>query len=335
MDLPSPIAPHQSATFEERGVCVPFTTSALAGARVRRDARHGLVLVVPNPAGGRGVYVLPWSGVRDMCHPTLHDSMLHDQISASRGKPVTPNTVRAAARRVATDGAAGRPAYAAAVKALRADVESCQATNKFLLSALATQPAVQADSTEVATLAGMVDEIGVGPQAERASIPVRLTQLRFLHEEFATWSRTGADETGYVSMTCGMAAVAIRCAEAVLAAARGRVADIGGLLAGFRGRAAELAAVVGRPAWVLDGWDLPCLLWAAASDAGAKRMALVEIGQMLAVLPKEAEQWIGAPIDVEMSQAIRRTVAVNQDWRTGFSTLDVVARNEHFRAMAA
>ena len=335
MDLPSPIAPHQSATFEERGVCVPCTPPARAGARGRRDARHGLVLVVPNPAGGRGVYVLPWSGVRDMCHPTLHDSMLHDQIAASRGKPVTPNAVRIAARRVATDGAAGRPAYAAAVKALRTDMESCQATNQFLLSALAAQPAVQADLMDVATLAGLVDEIGVGPHRDRASIPVRLTQLKLVHEEFATRLRTCSDETGYVSMTCGMAALAIRCTERVLTAARDRIADIAGLVASFRSHAADIAAVVGRPAWVLDGWDLPCLLWSAASDAGAQRTAIIEIGQILAVLPKEAEQWIGVPIDVEVSQAIRRMVGVNQDWRTGLSTLDAIARNEHFRAMAA
>ena len=59
MDLPTPIPSHQSATFGERGVSVPFTTPALAGARVRRDARHGLALLVPNPSGGRGIYVLP------------------------------------------------------------------------------------------------------------------------------------------------------------------------------------------------------------------------------------------------------------------------------------
>ncbi len=335
MDLPSPVAPHQSATFEERGVSLPFTTPALAGARVRRDRRHGLVLVVPNPAGGRGVYVLPWSGVRDMCHPTLHDTMLHDHISGSRGKPITPSTVRAAARRVATDGAAGRAAHAAAVKAMRADTESCQATNQYLLSILAAQTAVQADLTEVATLAVIVDEIGVGPHAARASIPLRLAQLQTLHADLTAWSGTVSDETGYVSMTCAMAALAVRCAEQVIAAARERVADIGGLFAGSRSRAADIAAIAARPAWVLDGWDLPCLLWGAASGASDQRTALSEIGQLLAVLPKEAEQWVGASIEVEVNQAIRRTVGINQDWRTGMSTLDAVARNEQFRALAA
>jgi hypothetical protein len=335
MDLPSPIAPHQFATFEERGVSVPFTTPTLAGARVRRDPRHGLVLVVPNPAGGRGVYVLPWSGVRDMCQPTLHDNMLYEQISHRKDRPISPGTVRASARRVAAEGAAGRAAHAAALQANRADIESGQATNQHLLRALAMQPAVQADLTEVATLAGMVDEIGIGPQSARASIPVRLAALQELHEEFAAWSLTGSDETGYVSMTCAMSTLTIRCADQVIAAARARVGDIGSLLAALRTRPGELAAVIGRPAWVLDGWDLPCLIWNAASGVAAQRTALLEIGQILTVLPREAGQWIGTSIDAEVSQTIRRTVAVNQDWRTGTSTLDVVARNEQFRALAA
>ncbi len=335
MDLPSPVASHRSATFEERGASVPFTTPALAGARVRRDARHGLVLVVSNPAGGRSVYVLPWSAVRDMCHPTLHDGMLYDHLSASRGKPITPGTVRIAARRVATDGAAGRPALAAALKAVQADTDSCQASNQYLLSVLAAQTAVRADLTEVATLAVIVDEIGIGPHAARASVPVRLSRLKAFHKELAALSRTATDETGYLAMTCGMAAMAIHCADAVMAAARVRLADIGALLAGLRNHASELAALVGRPAWVLDGWDLPCLLWEAASDAGAQRAALNEIGPALAVLPHEAEQWVGASTDVPANHAVRRIVGVNQDWRTGVSTLEVVARNERFRALAA
>jgi len=335
MDLPAPIPPQQSATFEERGASVPFTTPALAGARLRRDARHGLVLIVPNPSGGRGVYVLPWAGVRDMCHPTLHDGMLHDYISVSKGGLVTPGMVRAAARRVATEGAAGRAAHASAMKALQSETESRQATNRYLLYALAAQTAVQAQQNEVAALAGVVDEIGIGPQAARASIPVRLERLKALREELAAWANMGTDETGYVSMTCGMADLTIRCCEQVLATARNRVADIEGLLADWRARAADVAAVVGRSAWVLDGWDLPCLLWGAASGTAARRAALIEIGQMLTVLPKEAGRWIGASIEAEANQAIRRTVGQNQDWRTGLNPLDLVARNEQFRALAA
>ncbi len=335
MDLPTPIPSHQSATFQERGVSVPFTTPALAGARVRRDARHGLALLVPNPSGGRGIYVLPWSGVRDMCHPTLHDGMLHDTIAAAKGEPVSPSVVRAAARRVAADGAAGRAAHAAATKAIQTESESRQATNRYLLYALAAQTTVQASAAEVAALAGVVDEVGIGPYAARAGIPVRLAQLKGLREELAAWSNMGADETGYMSMACGMADLAIRCGQQVVAAARDRMADVEGLLADWRARADDLAAVFSRPAWVLDGWSLPCLLWGAASGDAARRAALIEIGQMLAVLPKEAGHWIGASIEAEANQATRPMVGLNQDRRAGLSALDLVARNERFRALAA
>lgn len=335
MDLSAPCLPHQSATFEERGVSVPFTTPTLAGARVRQDLRHGLVLVVPNPSGGRGVYVLPWPGVRDMCHPTLHDNMLHDYVTVGSNGQATPASVRAAARRVAMDGAAGRAAHAAAVDAIRIESASREATTRFLLYALAARTAMQADLAEVTALAAVVDEVGVGPHAPQASVPMRLAQLISPRDELAAWAQMGADETGYVTMTCNMADLSIRCTEHVLAAARAQVADPGSLIGAWRTSPETVASVAARPAWVLDGWELPCLLWGAASGVAARRGALAEIGQMLAVLPLEAGLWIGASIDVEVGQAVRRMVGLNQDWRSGLTMVDLVARNERFRAQAA
>ncbi len=335
MDIPAPIPLHQSATFWERGVSVPFTTPALAGARVRHDARHELVLLVPNPSGGRGIYVVPWSGLRDMCNPTLHDGMLHDAILASKAGSITPGVIRAAARRVAATGAAGRAAHAAAVKAMQAEAESQQATNHYLLYALAAQTRAQASAAEVAGLAGIVDEIGVGLHADRADIPVRLGQLKAMRAELAGWLRMGADDAGSASMACGMADLTIRCAEHVLRAARERAADAESLLAEWRAQPDGLAAVFGRPAWVLDGWSLPCLLWGAASGVAARRAALLEIGQMLVVLPNEAGDWIGESIDAEASQALRPMAGLSRDGRSGPGALDLIARNERFRAMAA
>lgn len=313
----------------------PFTTPVLAGARLRRDARHGLVLVVPNPSGGRGVYVLPWNGVRNMCQPTLHDGMLHDTIASTTGTAVTPASVRAAARRVALDGAAGRAAHAAAAAALRQESESRQATNSHLLYALAARTDVHANIPEIAALANTIDEIGIGAHAAQASIPVRLRQLRTFREELTAWSHMGADETGFGAMAIGMADLAIRCAEHVLTDARSGVADIKAVLADWRARPADVAALVARPAWILDGWDLPYLLWNAASGSAARRAALHEIGQMLTVLPQEAGQWIGMSIEAEAGQSVRRMVGLNQDWRSGLTTGDLIARNEQFRAMAA
>ena len=95
------------------------------------------------------------------------------------------------------------------------------------------------------------------------------------------------------------------------------------------------ASAFSRPAWVLDGWALPCLLWGAASGVAARRAALLEIGQMLVVLPNEAGEWIGEPIDAEASQALRPMAGLSRDVRSGLGALDLVARNEHFRALAA
>src|ERR1700712_5461419 len=52
--------PYHPTTFLERGVAVPFTTPMLAGTRARPAEKQGLELVIPNPSGGRGVYIMAW-----------------------------------------------------------------------------------------------------------------------------------------------------------------------------------------------------------------------------------------------------------------------------------
>src|SRR5207253_8622990 len=88
------------------GVAVPFTTPLLTGARARPAQRGRAELIVPNPSGGRGVYVLPWSGVRELCRPTVHDTRLNEMVAALPS--VTPSAIRAAARQIAAQGQIGR-----------------------------------------------------------------------------------------------------------------------------------------------------------------------------------------------------------------------------------
>ncbi len=50
-------------------------------------------------------------------------------------------------------------------------------------------------------------------------------------------------------------------------------------------------ATANRADWVLDGWEWVCLLWLAAADTGAaRRRALLEMAQLVPVLPGEACQ---------------------------------------------
>ena len=110
---------HHPATFELRGAAVPFTTPMLAGARVRLSKRTGTELVVPNPSGSRGIYVVLWAGVRDLCNPTVHDRRLIEYIS--RLPQIDPAAVRKSGLEVALEGYAGRGAVAAAEAARESD----------------------------------------------------------------------------------------------------------------------------------------------------------------------------------------------------------------------
>ena len=318
---------YQPSTFAERGVSVPFTTQALQGARARIDPRLGLELVVPNPAGGRGVYVLAWSGVREICHPTVHDVYLHDLLAPADS--VTPPSVRAAARTVCLEGAAGRPARAAALRAQRAEAESVQATRQHLLTVLT-------DAVETAAIAAALADMGVGALADRAASPLRLARLQGFRDALAAWARTHDGDPGRIAASLHMLAdVAARCTGAVLADARSLAADPQDLLAAWRAGPDRVEQTAARPGWLLDGWDLPCLLWRDAA-AGADRAAVLhEIAHVAPLLPKEAGQWSSVVIDTEAAQTLRRTVALNQDWRTGMAALDLVARNEQLLAMAA
>lgn len=126
----------QPATFLERGVAVPFTTPALSGARAR-PAERGAEIVVPNPSGGRGVYIVPWLSLGHYCALTLHDRALGEHIAALPA--LAPGLIRHAARLVAIRGAAGRAARDAATAAVRLEREAQLYTNITLLRRLLDQ----------------------------------------------------------------------------------------------------------------------------------------------------------------------------------------------------
>ena len=89
---------YHPATFLERGVAIPFTTPLLFGTRARPSERHGSELIIPNPSGGRGVYVLSWAAIAQLCQPTLHDQIFNEHIAALVA--VTPASIRRVAREI-------------------------------------------------------------------------------------------------------------------------------------------------------------------------------------------------------------------------------------------
>ncbi len=91
---------------------MPFEAQALQGARVRRDARKRLEVLLANFAGNSATVVLPWAALPDTIPLALPDRALHAEIAVREA--VTPGAIRAAAATVALSGAAGAAALEAA-----------------------------------------------------------------------------------------------------------------------------------------------------------------------------------------------------------------------------
>lgn len=233
VQLPKPIMGYFPATFLERGLSLPFTTPQLAGARVRPGERVPLEMLVPNPAGGRGIYIIGWTDIGGLCRPTLHDLHLIELVATRQA--CTPAALRAAAQEVAAEGLAGRAAAAAAAESRAAWDRARLETNFEMLMALLRQvsptppgtietPAAiearaQATVAELGPelnlpargvarlleeLADLFVPVGLGGLRATARIPALAAILSTLRQDAMNWWQTRSDErAGRVSSSCG------------------------------------------------------------------------------------------------------------------------------------
>jgi len=344
-------------------VTVPFTTPLLTGARVRGAIRGGSELIVPNPSGLRGDYVLAWDGLDALCRPTVHDQALAARLRTLA--ELTPYTVRECAWDVASQGFAGPEARAAAEAARAADRHARIRANTALLRLLVAQSG-RATSARVTIadlraadlqrrrrsgaeagiagdgLAMVVNElaelfapIGIGPEAEAARLPRLLHDLGRLHREtlrFALMQRGAAAERAHGIVDAAAAAVRVR---AVLDAAGGLTEDmlalIGRCIADPDGLARELM----RPAWLLDGWEPLVLIWTAARGIGEQREALAQMVSLRPVLPQEATGWLADSQSSTGSPQHRWAGFAPPEPAQEVAAFERIARNEELRAMAA
>jgi hypothetical protein len=361
------VASHHPTTFLERGVAVPFTSPLLAGARVRPADRGGIEVIVPNPSGGRGVYILPWSGICRLSRPTVHDSSLYLRITERQG--ITPGTIRTAARAVAAQGLAGQEAVEAAGVAEAGETRDRLATNFLLMVAAVRQidptgvvdeaevmgrhPALQrrakhsleqiaprlgrsaeAVFSDLEQLAGVLTPIGLEQQEPPARVPRLLAAISRFRVAAAQWAFENPDESGaQASVAATIAAVTITCAEATLAEARASARTITELLQEWVTAPEPVARRLARTEWLVDGWEQICALWENSTSNAARRAALMEITLMVPVLPREVASWLDQQIDTEATRNLPRLVLANIDWRTAMY-FERVARNEHLRALA-
>jgi hypothetical protein len=359
--LPKPVLGYHPGTFLERGASVPFTTPHLNGARARPGPRGGLEFTVPNPSGGRGMYIVPWEGVFALCRPTMHDSRLISVLSAMRG--VTPTAIRHAARSIAAEGLAGRAARAAAEAAMAVDERSRMTANFQLLLDLVAQVEARADagptadlvrrarravaaiapalgqSTEaVATaleeLAQLFANIGVGRISADSRVPRIVSTLGTLRDAMQEWSRAHPDESGGdAARIAESAEVTLACLRVVMGEAHALLRDMRALLRAWFADPDALSALVTRPDWLVDGWERIILLWQTAEALGPGA-TLTEMASLIPGMPKEVAEWCRVPVPgLSEGTSRRRMVAMMEDWRTGITLYDMIARNEQILAM--
>lgn len=359
---------HHPTTFLERGVAVPFTTPLLSGARARPSDRGNLELIVPNPSGGRGVYILPWTGICQLCRPTVHDTKLYQAITERHG--ITPASIRQAERVVAVQGLAGRDAAAAARVAQDNDLRDRLAANFLLLLATIRQTSPPGTLPDLAgsvapadikcratrgieqiaprlgqssqmvfntveQLADVLMPIGLDAQEPPARVPRLLSAIIRFYHEAGQWARDHNDSSGsQARLAEQIAEVTITCTELTLADARASADDVTSLLSEWIVAPEAVARRLTRCEWLVDGWEQICLLWQTATTKAARRVALTEIALLVPILPKEVASWLSRRIELDVTRGIPRIVPADTDWRTGLH-YERVARNEALRALAA
>jgi hypothetical protein len=359
----------EPATYLERGISLPFTTPMLLGARVRPAERQAAELILSNPGGGDGVYVLPWAGLPDVCAPTLHDRALWSKVAQL--PMLTPATIRAAAQEIAARGLAGRAAARAATDAANAARQGRTLVHYQLLLALVRQgeggtglpperdtptniqlrahavlkrlrsagslpPGAAVEALE--ELAAVFEGCGMPGDPTRARLPRLAADVVALGVAVGErGNRADGDLRIAANLLREGSELTLRFGRVTIAEAQCLTDEIWPLMHRWRHAPEEITAIVARPDWVLDGWETICGIWRLAT-AEAMDAAIIEMALLVPIVPAEARRWagneIGAGVDADGVRRWRRTVKPQEDWMTG-RVLAMTARNEQLRAAAA
>lgn len=349
-------------------MALPFTTPFLGGARARMSRNRGTELIVRNPAGGRGVYVMPLTAVTALCRPTLYDKVVSNRIAFLEA--VTPATVRAVGRAVAAEGLAGEDAMQAARLAAKTEEGDHRAVVHHLLSSLIRQVNVDANSSTsvpglnssdldararqtmawltphlgqsagwgLKALGAIADAMtGIGISPDNGRIPALIRRLGVMREQIAEWAnmQRDSDRAFFAHTVCSICDFTRSVADTMITQTRALTDDMVGLLRHWAIDPQSMVRVAERPDWMIDGWEQICLIWNYAKDNAARRVALIEIADHIPAMPKELNEWGGGRANMNDVFAEHDHIGLNEDWRTGATVYDLIARNEHLRAAAA
>jgi len=364
LDSPEPLS------FRERGATVPFTTPILLNARIRAsDIGHSREMVVANPSGGRGAFVLPWSAMPEICAPTLYDRHLWNNLNDA--EDISPIGIRQEAQQLAAQGLAGRHAATAAREAQLRDEAAQRLMRSILLEGLiastetpeeksnaaqAVEASTRANRHERALMrASAIAEVpfaefatdlealavalsGATPEisGEESRLRQMLGGLGRMANGIASWVNE-ENETGPHNLAAHFiyqsARQTMECAEKALSATNKMIVDFGRLLPHWKTEKEKVLEHARIPDWVMDGWRTPLVLWETTGPA-ERRAAIWELAVIAPVLPREAKAWLGKTSDWrETPTRVTQTVQEKTDWRSGIQ-MNMVARNENLLGSA-
>ncbi len=356
------------ATYEERGVSVPFTTPQLSRARLRRDQDGRFEFLLPNFSGGKGVYVLNWKALPSVMTLTLHDRLLFKEIGNLDVH--SPERIRSCVLKVQATGICGPDAARRAV-ALQEDDSQYLVLTQFVLMtemlklvnigpADLLRPGMTADDSKrmarqaLAQVAAMVDvppdemtsridrigdvvaAIGL-PQSPKSG---RLRGLADRLQSFAQGAQRFAESDPSDAAMLGTYVFTV--ANHTLTLAQQRIGKLDTALRDARQLAHDasnldksIQELVARISWLLDGWEFLIGLWESVKQepSAIKRTTITDMSGQLPLIPREEVSLSAEDVDLDAVRRLqKRWVKGNQDWRTGFLDMDAVMRVEAVKA---
>ena len=356
------------ASFADRGARVPFTTPALAAARLRCREPETVEFVVPSLAGAKGTYVVPAKAMAEAFILTPHDKALLTELAESG--VASPYGIRMAALKVAGSGIAGARAAAQAKAALAAAENLEMVGRLFVIVRALKQLSKNGEAFAAADLMTTEgkkrgrEELALAAEGLSLDLQALLDRLERWGSLVAPLGVVGSATPGPMRKLCqrlsGLTQEMIAWAsgdwagdakpDALLIAATAgsthrlatrQVAELDRLLDGIADRLIAweeteqmLVAATDELAWCLDGWDQVFGIWDAAERGDRRRQkdAIADVIRILPMLPESGTQ-AGEPDPwTEMAMSVRRRVRPLEDWKTGEVDAELTKRLERYRA---